>query len=144
MDSCEEAVPYSGEICTELFTSLQTCYSGASSPPPALNIPSAVDQQQGENTAVQLLNGLVLLNPSPECSEQIRPFLCLHIFGLCDTSGNLHTTLREECLRLRDSVCSSEWTTAMSLLPLGTLPVCEDLPDADEECAGIIHECEIW
>ncbi len=134
--TCEEAGPYSGQVCTDMFTSLQTCFSGASSPPPALSIPSVIDQQQGESYARQLMNNLPFLTPTRNCLERIRPFLCLHIFGLCDTSGNLHTTPRGECLRLRDSVCSSEWSRALSFLPPGTLPVCEDLPDMDEECTG--------
>ena len=136
-ETCAEVVAYTGQACRRYLTSLQACFSGVSSPPPALNIPSAVNQQQGETAATQLLNGLeFFLSPTPQCSEEIRPFLCLHIFSLCDSSGHLHTTLRQDCIRLRDDVCSDEWTTAMSLLPAGTLPVCEDLPDTIEECTG--------
>ena len=136
-DACVKVTPYSGQICTEVFTSLQICYSGVSSQPPALNIPSSIDQQQGESYADQLLKGVLLLNPAPECLESMRPFLCLHIFGLCDTSDNFHTTLRGGCLSVRDDVCSSEWRTAMSFLPPDALPVCEDLPDEVDECTGL-------
>ena len=134
-DSCQTVAPYSGEICAEFLTPLQACFSDTS-PPAPLNIPSAVDQQQGETDAIRLLNGLFFLNPSPECLETVRPFLCLHVFGLCDSRDNFHTTLREECLRLRDGVCSAEWIAAMSLLPPEALPVCEDLQDSTEECIG--------
>ena len=112
------------------------CFSGVSSPPPALNVLSTINQQQGEIDATQFLNGLPLLNPTTECLEELTPFICLHIFGLCDTSGNLHTSLRGDCLKIRDSVCPSQWAVAMSVLPPGTLPVCEDLPDVTEECIG--------
>ncbi len=127
---------YSGLICTDVFTPLQACYSGGSALPLALNIPAASDQNQVEATAEQLLTALVFLNPSSECMESIEPFLCLHLFGLCDASGDLHTTLRGECRRLRDDVCSREWMTALTFLPPETLPVCESLPDQVEECTG--------
>ena len=40
-------------------------------------------------------------------------------------------------MSLRDNVCSSEWESALRLLPQGTLPVCDDLPDVTDECTGI-------
>ena len=135
--------PYSGQICADLLSSLQACYSGVSSPSPPLNIPSTTDQLKGESDAMLFLSGLPLLNPSQECLEKIQPFLCLHIFGLCDTNGNLRTTTRGECVRLRDDVCAAEWAIVLSFgLPPGTLPVCEDLPDADNECTGMLNDHE--
>ena len=133
-DTCQDATPYSGQICSEIFASLQTCYSSESSLP--INIPANIDQDQVETTANQLISALIILHPTEECSESIRPFLCLHLFGLCDSNGVLHTTLRGECEEIRDMLCSREWKTAVILLPSGTLPVCEALSDQTEECAG--------
>ena len=135
--ACEETAPYLGEECTELLLEIQTCYSDSGSPLPPLSIPASVDQQEGERSSVTLMSGLSFLNPTPECLERVRPFLCLHIFGLCDANGVHHTTLRGECVSLRDDVCSREWESAVRLLPPGTLPVCEDLPDVTDECTGI-------
>ena len=135
--TCADTVPYSGEVCSDLLSELQTCFSGASLMAPLLNIPASVDQDEGESNSVQLFNGLSFLNPSPECSEQVMPFLCLHIFGLCDANGNHHTTLRDECISLRDDVCSNEWAMAMSFLPAGSLPACEDLSDMTDKCTGM-------
>lgn len=133
-DACVEAVPYNGEICTDMLMSVQVCFSGfLSSSPPPLNIPATTDQQQAETDAILVLNGLRFLNPSPECSASARQFLCLHTFRLCDTSGNFHMAPRGECFRLRDDVCFEEWSLAESLW---SMPVCEDLPDASEECIG--------
>ena len=115
------------------LTSLQICFSGTPSP---LTIPSATDQQQGEADMMQLTWGLQFLDPSPECEERIRPFLCLHIFGLCDSNSTHHTTLRQECTELRDDVCAMEWSTAVNFLPVGTLPVCESLPDLTDMCTN--------
>ena len=131
-------VAYSGEVCREVFSSLQTCFSGEmSTTTPALNIPSLVDQEAGERDAMNLVNGLSFLNPSPQCREAIIiPFLCLYIFTLCDSSNNLHTTSRDDCLELRDNICAEEWSQAVGLLGPGVLPLCEDLPDITDECIG--------
>ena len=134
--SCLQVETYTGEVCRETFTSLQICFSGFPSSPPALNIPSSIDQEAGERDASLLVNGLSFLNPSPQCREAIIPFLCLYIFTLCDVDGHLHTVVREDCLELRDNICIEEWSQAAALLPPGSLPVCEDLPDATDECIG--------
>jgi hypothetical protein len=105
--------------------------------PSAVTIPSTVDQETGEGNALNLVNGLSFLNPSPQCREAIMPFLCLYTFTLCDSSNNLHTILREDCLELRDDICAEEWNQAVGFLGNGVLPVCEDLPDITVKCIGI-------
>ena len=128
---------YSGDICRNELLSLQTCFSGVTSPPPALNIPSSIDQETGESDAMMLLNGLSFLNPSQQCKEAIIPFLCISIFNLCDSSNTLHTALREDCLYIRDDVCFSELSTTVGFLGAVVLPVCEELPDdITVECTG--------
>ena len=124
-------VNYSGEVCREVFTTLQTCFSGVSSPP---NIPSSIDQQAGERNATNLVRGLSFLTPSPQCREALMPFLCLFIFNLCDSNNQLHTILRRDCLELRDDICADEWSQAVGFLGAGVLPVCEDLSDITDEC----------
>ena len=136
MDSsgiCTQVSEYSGEVCRDELASLQMCFSGVTSP---LNIPSSIDQQTGESDAMTLVNGLSILNPSQQCSDAIMPFLCLSIFNLCDSSNTLHTILRQDCLDIRDDVCDSVWSQAVSFLGDGVLPVCEDLPDVIVDCIG--------
>ena len=135
-DVCSQVSEYSGEVCGDELISLQMCFSDVTSPPPALNIPSSIDQQTGESTAISLVNGLPLLNPSQKCTEDIMPFLCLYIFSLCDSSNTLHTILRQDCLDIRDDVCAREWSQAIAFLGGGVLPVCEDLPDDITMCSG--------
>ena len=138
--SCLQERTYTGQVCRGTLTSLQTCFSGDTSPPPALNIPSAIDQRAGERDATNLVNGLIsLLNPSPQCREAIMPFLCLSIFTLCDSSNHLHTILREDCLELRDDICAEEWRQAVAILGPGVLPICEDLPDSEDQCVGKVN-----
>lgn len=134
--NCSQVEVYSGEVCRDVFTSLQMCYSGVTSPPPALNIPSLIDQQTVERNARNLVNGLPFLSPRQECMEAIIPFFCLSVFELCDSSNNLHTILREDCLIIRDDICAEEWIQALRFLGAGVLPVCEDLPDISDDCTG--------
>ena len=127
---------YSGDACRSELTSLQTCFSGVTFPPPALNILSSIDQEIGESDAVVLMNGLTFLSPSQQCVEAITPFLCLYIFNLCDSNGTLHIITRGDCINVRDDVCTSEWNQAIVTFGSEVLPVCEDLPDLTEVCIG--------
>ena len=122
---------YSGELCKAELASLQVCFSGIASP---LTIPSSLDQQQGETNISRLAVGLRLLSPSPECEMSIKPFLCLHVFGLCGSDTAHYTTTRQMCTELRDDLCVTEWSTAAGFLGPEVVPVCETLPDVSVEC----------
>ena len=134
--TCAQVTAYSGDICRDELLSLQTCFSGVTSPPPALNIPSSIDQETGENDIMSLVNGLSLLRPSQQCREAILPFICTFIFNLCDNNNTLHTILREDCLHIRDDVCAEVWQIAVSADDQVLLPVCEDLQEITVECIG--------
>ena len=137
VSTCAQVTVYSGDICRNELLSLQTCLSDVTSPPPALNIPSSIDQKTSESDAILLLNGLSFLNPSQQCKEAVMPFLCISIFNLCDSSNTLHTATREDCLYIRDDVCVSEWSTVVEILGADVLPVCEELPvNSMVECTG--------
>ena len=139
--TCEQVTAYSGDICRYELLALQTCFSGVTSP--ALDIPSSIDQETGESDAVRLVNSLSSFNSSQQCQEAIMPFLCISIFNLCDSSNTLHTITREDCLYIRDDVCTSEWSMTVKFLGADVLPVCEDLPDNNVECIGIqIRHCQ--
>lgn len=112
------------------------CHSKESSLSASPSIPAGIDQSQVESTANLLIAALDLLSPTEECYRSIRPFLCLHLFGLCGINGVFRTTLRRECEKIRDDTCFKEWNTAVDLLPSGTLPVCESLSDDIDECSG--------
>ncbi len=85
-----------------------------------------------ESTARQLTAGFSFLNPSPECEEEVVPFLCLFLFGLCDSSGVSLQPTSGQCEHLRDGVCSTEWSTALSI---GVdLPDCNSFPAEQASC----------
>jgi hypothetical protein len=79
-----------------------------------------------------------MLSPSQECEAAIKPFLCLYLFGSCDSHNQTHQVTQVDCERLRDDVCSQELLLAVDLLGQGVLPNCDDLLQQEEECQGIV------
>ena len=93
---------------------------------------SILIQQNDESTASQIVFGLNFIKPSPECRELVVPFLCLYLFGLCDTSGIFIQPTMGQCEEMRDVVCRTEWATA---LRFGiNLPDCGIFPMESPSC----------
>ena len=58
-----------------------------------------------------------LFDPSPECEVAYRSFLCLYLFGACDSNSSLLAT-QATCSHVRDVVCEREWREIDSFLSL--------------------------
>ena len=121
---------YDGQACLSELTQWQQYFSPLSD---AVYVPP---NMEAEATAERLLLGLPLLSPSPECEAAIRPFLCLYLFGSCDSDNNLHQVTQISCIRLRDDVCAREFILAEGIVGQGVLPNCDDLLQQEEECQG--------
>ena len=131
-DICSKGTTLSDkDICRNEMMPLHNCLSGDGS---EIIVPFTSNLQRSKQDLRALVGGLPLLQPSPACEARVKPFLCLHVFGLCDSSGKYHTSLRRECTEIRDNICAKEWRKAVDLLGDDALPVCEDLPDVTEEC----------
>ena len=88
--------------------------------------------QNDESTASQMVFGLSIIKPSPECRELVVPFLCLYLFGLCDMLGIFIQPTIGQCEEIRDVVCTTEWATA---LRFGIdLPDCGIFPKESLSC----------
>ena len=67
-----------------------------------------------------------LTRANPECAthEDVKPFICLHFFGLCDVNtGVSYRPCVSQCKNMRDNICVDEWKR---LAVLGV-----NLPDCD-------------
>ena len=133
--SCDQMAVYEGQVCLSELTRWQHCFSPQSDA--MVYVPSDVDQQGAEDAANTLFSYLPFLSPSPECVSAIRPFLCLYLFGSCDSNNQLHQVMQTDCERLRDDVCAREWALAERFLGQGVLPNCDDLTKKEEECQGM-------
>ena len=136
MNQCDDWKNYTDEVCLDELTKLQFCYASQINEP--VRIPFHTNQGEAEATAQRLLLGLPLLSPSPECEAAIRPFLCLYLFGSCDSENQPHRVTQADCRRMRDDVCAREWALAETFLGQGVLPECGNLDSEVElyECQG--------
>lgn len=136
-DLCEQPVAYNGKACFSELRNWQQCFSQQATDSADIYLPSNIDPQQAENTAMLFFRNLPLLSPSQECMTDLKPFLCLYLFGSCDLNNQSHQVTQADCERLRDSVCAPEWAQAERLLPSGVLPQCVDFSSQEEEsCRG--------
>ena len=135
--TCSPRVNYQGEACKNELKEWQECFSGPQTvgTNQSIHIASNIDQEEMEEMASLFLGtGLLILRPSPECEAAIRPFLCLHLFGTCDTDNQFRHTSMVDCVRIRDEVCPQEWVQAVGFLGEGVLPDCEELSNKAQNC----------
>ena len=89
-----------------------------------------------ELQAQQILTGLQLLGPTPECRDVVEPFLCFYTFGLCDSGGELYLPSSGECETLTTETCAREWRMAEAILGSDQLPQCDTLSERSLGCPG--------
>ena len=135
--NCSSDVVYTQPTCQEHLLPLQGCLPDRLSSRDVYI--SATNQEAVEAQASELLSGLDLLGPSPECRAAVQPFLCLYLFGLCDSRSTAYLPTFEECILISTDVCESEWATAnsfLSLRGLPSLPVCTSFPSTASAISG--------
>ena len=134
--NCSSDVVYTQPTCQEFLLSRQSCLPDRLSSRGVYI--SATNQEAVEAQANELLSNLDLLSPSPQCRGAIQPFLCLYLFGLCDSRGTAYQPTFEECVLISTDVCESEWATASSFLALrgSSLPECTSFPSTTSAISG--------
>ena len=121
---------YTGTVCRE---HLQLCLDTPGDGDIYVSL-SADEQVEAEQTATLLELGLDQLQASDECRQAALPFVCLHLFGLCDGNGTLHSPSAMDCLLISTELCGAEWAAGQSLgLPL---PECSTLPEQSTVICG--------
>ena len=130
---CDQLVVYSGEACSNELGQWQQCFSQQANRSTDIYIRSDINPQQAEEMAKTFFGGLSLFSPSSECVSHLRPFLCLYLFGLCDSNNQSLQVTQADCERLRDDVCTQEWALAERYLGRDALPQCSDFPNQEEE-----------
>ena len=137
---------YTGEVCKSALQSIQNCLPGRCGSSDVY-IPYTGLQDQIEQQLTNLVGGLQLVNPSPDCQAAILPFLCSYYFGLCDSSDHLHAPSLQDCVLIANQTCAREFQIAVSVLGRENLPKCETLSigatlqlDCDGECKSRTHK----
>ena len=87
---------------------------------------------RNEETNARLLISALNQISSPECRVAAIPFLCMHLFGLCDSSGVSIQPTSGQCRNIRDNICRVEWQTAVAY---GLdFPDCNSFPEEQASC----------
>ena len=60
------------------------------------------------------------------CYEVIQPFICHYVYPPCDNDGVASIITQENCTSVRDMICDTEWSLAVTLGLSSVLPVCEN------------------
>ena len=110
-------------ICSAHLKHLQTTNNSLT-----VVVNSAITEQQ-LSTFFNTLEDLYDLI-SDECLVAVTPFICQYVYPPCDDSGNAKFITQEQCSKIRDEVCISEWRFAMATRLGSLLPICEEI-DAD-------------
>ena len=128
---------YTGSFCREVLLTRQGCLPDRNA---AGDIIIAMDpslsQQEKDEQARLFIGGLPVLDPSPECTEAVVPFLCFYIFPLCDSSGRPYQPSAAECTTVIDGICAREFELVASFVTSDQLIQCQRLPETTLECNG--------
>ncbi len=128
--TCAQTEVYHGEACREALQDAQSCLMDDQGDG-NIYIPASGSQDALETEAQTMIAALPLLQPSQECEKAIVPFLCLHIFRLCDTNGSLHQLSSQQCSNVTGNFCAREYPAIVAFVGAEKLPVCTSLPDDD-------------
>ena len=128
------AEAYLGNMCRDELLFYQECVAHTDGS--EVNILSNENQEETEEQVRQLLLGLELLGPSPECMQGAKSLLCLYLFGLCSSSGEIILPAHEQCETVRSDICVMEWQRATAFLGMNQLPQCESLSETSTDCSG--------
>ena len=139
--ACEAPKTYRGTICQEELTSLRNCLlDDTDSGYPLVRV---TDNELAEE-ALSAVDQIA----TQACATEVKPFLCLYFFGLCDaaTEVSYHPSA-SHCKNIRDNICMREWSLAVAF---GL-----DLPDCDAEFSDVSvpcnnggeeskYQCDLW
>ncbi len=135
--TCAQTEVYRGEACREALQDAQSCLMGDQGDG-NVYIPASGNQDAIETEAQTLIAALPRLQPSQECQEAIVPFLCLHLFKLCDMNGSLHQLSSQRCSNVTGNICATEYPAIVSFAGAEKLPDCTSLPDDDILSCGSV------
>ena len=131
--TCATPIEYTGTVCQEELESLKRCLLGEGDRESAH--PLIITENNLEAARTVLSSDLV----SPACAAEVKPFLCLHLFGLCNATGGVpYQPTACHCRNLRDNICANEWRLVEMIQPILNFPA---LPNCDTELSDNNKPC---
>ena len=134
--TCAAPIAYTGAICQEELKSLKNCL--LSDPGDSEDVYPLIATDSNLEAVEALFP--YIDQASPGCAAQVRPFLCLYFFGLCDSvKGVSYQPSAGHCRNLRDDVCAEEW--ALVQIFGQSVPNVPALPNCDVEFSDETVPC---
>ena len=137
--TCAAPISYTDTVCQEELKSIKGCLLSSTSESVHPLIATDSNLEAARNILSYIdsdSSGLV----SPACVVEVKPFLCLYFFGLCDTTdGVTYQPSASHCRNLRDNVCAKEWELVARFGQI--LPDIPALPNCDVEFSDEAVPC---
>ena len=138
--TCATPIEYIETVCQEELESLKRCLLGESDRESAHPLIITENNLEAAKTILSYIDNARSGLVSPTCAAEVKPFLCLHLFGLCSATGGVsYQPTACHCRNLRDNICANEWRLVemiqhiLSNFP--ALPNCDtELSDNNKPC----------
>ena len=115
--TCAAPITYTESVCQQELNSIRNCLQTGDRNTHPLIVTNS--NHANAELALSYVDRLA----SDACAAEVKPFLCVYFFGLCDsTTGASYQPTASSCKNLRDNVCAKEWNLASTLI---ALPICE-------------------
>ena len=126
---CTAPTTYRGTVCQEELTSLRNCLvDDTDSSYPLVRVTNSELAEEALSAVDRIA--------TQACAAEVKPFLCLYSFGLCDAATDSEVSYHpsaSHCKNIRDNICMREWSLAVAF---GL-----DLPDCDAEFSDVSVPC---
>ena len=138
---CATPFEYTGTVCQEELKSLKTCLLGESDRESAHPLIITENNLEAAKTILSYIDNTRSEFVSPVCAAEVKPFLCLHLFGLCSaTRGVSYQPTACHCRNLRDNICADEWRLVEMIQHIYSnfpaLPNCDNKPCYTDNGSG--------
>ena len=138
--TCAVPVTYTETVCQEELKSIKNCLLGDDDSESVHPLIATDSNLESARTILSYVDDDSSDLVSPACAAEVKPFLCLYFFGLCDaTEGVSYQPSAGHCRNLRDNVCAEEWKTVTRLGRF--FPNIPSLPNCDAEFSDEIIPC---
>ena len=115
--TCAAPITYTESVCQQELNSIRNCLQTGDRNTHPLIVTNS--NHANAELALSYVDRLA----SVACAAEVKPFLCVYSFGLCDsTTGASYQPTACNCKNLRDNVCAEEWSIASAVIDL---PDCE-------------------
>lgn len=133
--TCTAPVTYTETVCQEELKSIKNCLLGDDNSESVHPLIATDGNLEAAKAILPYVD-----QASPACAAEVKPFLCLYFFGLCDVAeGVSYQPSASHCRNLRDNVCANEWTTVSTFAQF--LPDVPSLPNCDVEFSDETIPC---